>query len=132
MTGTYESILPLISMDFDGLRTDIIKMLSGDSVKVEVSTFQNDMVSFQDKDDVLTLLIHLGYLAYDEAHGTAFIPNEEIRSEFAKASRRKKWNELTELYIKSEELLQATLDMDEERVAELVEEFHMEHTSSLQ
>lgn len=132
MTGTYESILPLISMDFDGLRTDIIKMLSGDSVKVEVSTFQNDMVSFQDKDDVLTLLIHLGYLTYDEAHGTAFIPNEEIRSEFAKASRRKKWNELTELYIKSEELLQATLDMDEERVAELVEEFHMEHISSLQ
>lgn len=88
---------PLISMDFDGLRTSIIKMLSGDSVRVEVSAFQNDMVTFQDKDDVLTLLIHLGYLAYDETYETAFIPNEETRSEFARAARRKKWNELTEL-----------------------------------
>lgn len=101
LTGTYEFVHPLISMDFDGLKTDIIKMLSGDSVKVEVDSFQNDMVTFQDKDDVLTLLIHLGYLAYDETKGTAFIPNEEIRSEFSKATRRKKWNELTELYVKS-------------------------------
>lgn len=101
LTGTYESVLPLISMDFDGLKTDIIKMLSGDSIKVEVDSFQNDMVTFWDKDDVLTLLIHLGYLAYDETKGTAFIPNEEIRSEFSKATRRKKWNELTELYVKS-------------------------------
>lgn len=132
MTGTYESILPLISMDFDGLRTSIIKMLSGDSVRVEVSAFQNDMVTFQDKDDVLTLLIHLGYLAYDETYETAFIPNEEIRSEFARAARRKKWNELTELCIKSDELLQVTLDMDAEKVAKLVEEFHMDHTSVLQ
>lgn len=132
LTGTYESVLPLISMDFDGLKTDIIKMLSGDSVKVEVDSFQNDMVTFQDKDDVLTLLIHLGYLAYDETKGTAFIPNEEIRSEFSKATRRKKWNELTELYVKSNELLQATLDMDSETVAELIEYFHMEHTSVLQ
>ncbi len=132
MTGTYESILPLIGMDFDGLKTDIIKMLSGDSVKVEVSSFQNDMVTFQDKDDVLTLLIHLGYLAYNEILQTAFIPNEEIRSEFVKATKRKKWDELTELHIKSEELLHATLDMGAEAVAELVEEFHMNYTSALQ
>ena len=132
LTGTYESILPLISMDFDGLKTDIIKMLSGDSVKVEVDSFQNDMVTFQDKDDVLTLLIHLGYLAYDETKETAFIPNEEIRSEFSKATRRKKWNELTELYVRSNELLQSTLNMDSNAVAELIERFHMDYTSALQ
>ena len=132
LTGTYESILPLISMDFDGLKTDIIKMLSGDSVKVEVDSFQNDMVTFQDKDDVLTLLIHLGYLAYDKTKETAFIPNEEIRSEFSKATRRKKWNELTELYVRSNELLQSTLNMDSNAVAELIERFHMDYTSALQ
>lgn len=59
-TGTYESILPLISMDFDGLKAAVIEMLSGVAVPVEVSSFQNDMVSFADKDDVLTALIHLG------------------------------------------------------------------------
>ena len=91
-TGTYESILPLINMDFDGLKTAIIEMLSGASVEVDVNTFQNDMVSFGNKDDVLTLLIHLGYLAYNQKKGIAFIPNEEIRQEFLTATKKKKWN----------------------------------------
>ena len=81
-TGTYEFIIPFINMDFDGLKTAIIQMLSGGTVEVDVNTFRNDMVSFQNKDDVLTLLIHLGYLAYDQVKGIAFIPNEEIRQEF--------------------------------------------------
>ena len=79
-TGTYESIRPLMNMDFDGLKTAILSMLSGDRVKVKVRSFQNDMISFRNKDDVLTLLIHLGYLAYDQKNQTAFIPNEEIRA----------------------------------------------------
>ncbi len=128
-TGTYESILPLINMDFDGLKAAIIRMISGEAIKVEVSSFQNDMVTFEDMDDVLTLLIHLGYLAYDRTSQTAFIPNEEIRSEFVKATKRRKWNELTELQIKSEELVKATLDMDCEFVADAIERFHSEYSS---
>ena len=93
-TGTYESILPLISMDFDGLRSAIIQMISGESIEVDVVSFQNDMVTFEDKDDVFTLLIHLGYLAYNKEKRMAFIPNEEIRSEFMRAIKRCKWNEL--------------------------------------
>ena len=93
-TGTYEAIVPLINMDFDGLKTAIIEMLSGDFVEVDVTSFQNDMTSFVNKDDVLTYLIHLGYLAYNQKTQTAFIPNEEIRQELIKATKRKKWNEL--------------------------------------
>lgn len=103
-TGTYESILPLINMDFDGLRTAIIEMLSGASVEVDVNTFQNDMVSFADKDDVITLLIHLGYLGYNQKRRAAFIPNEEIRQEFVTATRKNKWNELLEFQRKSEKI----------------------------
>lgn len=80
-------------MDFDGLKAAIIKMLAGETVEIEVSSYQNGMVTFADMDDVLTLLIHLGYLGYDKLNRTAFIPNEEIRSEFAGAVK-KKWNEL--------------------------------------
>ena len=67
-------------MDFDGLKSSIIKMLSGESIQVNTKSYQNDMVTFKNKDDILTLLIHLGYLAYDEEKREAFIPNEEIRS----------------------------------------------------
>ena len=84
-TGTYEAIRPLLDMDFDGLKAAVLAMLSGDSAGVRVRSFQNDVVSLRSRDDVLTLLIHLGYLAYDERTQTAFIPNEEIRSEFAEA-----------------------------------------------
>lgn len=92
-TGTYESIVPMINMNFDGLKTAMIELLAGGSVKVDTSTFQNDMINFSDKDDVLTYLIHLGYLGYDQQQETAFVPNEEIRLELTKAVKRKKWNE---------------------------------------
>ena len=92
-TGTYEAIVPLIKMEFDGVKTAIIEMLSGSSVEVDVTSFQNDTVSFVNKNDVLTYLIHLGYLGYDQNTETAFIPNEEIRQELIKATRRTEWNE---------------------------------------
>ena len=130
-TGTYLSILPLINMDFDGLRTSIIEMLSGSSVEVNVNEFQNDMVSFADKDDVLTLLIHLGYLAYDQRTQRAYIPNEEIRQEFRTATKRNKWNELIEFQQESEKLLEATWEMDAETVAEQIEKIHAEYNTSV-
>lgn len=131
-TGSYEVILPLINMNFDGLRESIIEMLSGASVEVEVTSFQNDTVSFENKDDVLTYLIHLGYLAYNQKSQTAYIPNEEIRQEFITATRRKKWNELIEFQRESEKLLEATLDMDEVAVAEGIEKIHEEYASAIQ
>ena len=81
-TGTYESIIPLINMNFDGLKTDIVTMLSGDAVLVRTNSYQNDMVTFKNKHDVMTSLIHLGYLAYEQQEQKAYIPNEEVRSDF--------------------------------------------------
>ena len=132
MTGTYESIIPLIEMDFDGLKEDIIRMLSGEAVEIDVSSYQNDMVTFKNKDDILTVLIHLGYLAYYEKKCTVFIPNEEIRSEFVKITKRRRWNELIELQLKSEELLCATLDLDSDTVAEIIEDIHANYVSVIQ
>lgn len=81
-TASYKSVLPFISMNFDGLKTAIMEMYSGSEVEVNIGSFQNNISSFFGKDDVLTYLIHLGYLGYDQYHRTAFIPNEEIRQEF--------------------------------------------------
>ena len=104
-------------------------MLSGSSVEVNVNEFQNDMVSFADKDDVLTLLIHLGYLAYDQRTQRAYIPNEEIRQELTNAVKSKSWNEMLMFQQESETLLDATLDMDNETVAAQIEKIHNEYAS---
>ena len=131
-TGTYDAIVPLINMNFDGLKSSIITMLSGALVEVDVSCFQNDTVNFTNKDDVITYLIHLGYLGYDQKRRMAFIPNEEIRQELTAATRRKKWDEMITFQKDSEDLLEATLDKDFERVATVIEKIHMEYASAIQ
>ena len=88
-TASYDSIVPLINMDFDGLKTAIIEMVSGASVEVDVGSFQNDVENIVNKDDVLTYLIHMGYLAYSSVNRMAFVPNEEIRQELIRATKRK-------------------------------------------
>lgn len=91
-TETYESLRNYISMNYDGLKDEIIRMLTGGRCKINPNRFQNDKVSFQSKDDILTLLIHLGYLAYDMNQTEAYIPNEEIRSEFKNAVEDIGWD----------------------------------------
>lgn len=78
-TASYDAIVPLINMDFDGLKTAIIEMLSGAEVKVNTATFKNDTLNIKSRDDVLTYMIHLGYFGYNQKLKTAFVPNEEIR-----------------------------------------------------
>ena len=131
-TGTYEVVVPLINMDFDGLKQAVIEMVSGSTVEVDTGTFQNDTVSFSSRDDVITYLIHLGYLAYDQRKQCAFIPNEEIRQELLAAAKKTKWNELQEFEYQSEQLLEATLDREETLVADYIEQIHMEYASAIQ
>lgn len=131
-TASYDAIVPLINMNYDGLKTSIIEMLSGDTIKVNTTTFRNDTVNFKSKDDVLTYLIHLGYIGYDEVKNSAFIPNEEIRQELKNAVESKRWNEFDSFQQESENLLDATIDMDSWKVAEQIEKIHSQYVSVIQ
>lgn len=130
-TETYESLKVYIEMDFDGLKQRIVEMLGGVRIKIEVGSFQNDMTTFHCADDVLTLLIHLGYLAYDSKTEEAFIPNEEVRSAFVLAIRNRGWDEVYKAIENSEKLLKATLAMNETAVAKMLQDVHMQNSSSL-
>lgn len=131
-TASYEAIVPFINMNYDGLKNAIIEILSGASIKVNTAAFKNDTVNIQSKDDVLTYLIHLGYLGYNQNRKTAFVPNEEIRQELTMAVESRKWNEMITFQQESEHLLEATLDMDEEAVEEGIEKIHTEYVSNIQ
>lgn len=130
-TETYEALKIYIDMNYDGLRDSIIEMMAGARVKVDTSSFQNDMTTFSARDDVLTLLVHLGYLGYDFTGKEAFIPNREILSEFVTATTVSGWNEITDSVRQSDRLLHATWEGDEETVGAGVEKAHLE-TSHLQ
>lgn len=98
-------LMGYISLDFDGLSAAIAKLLGGIDVPVDTSGFSNDLITFQNRDDVLTLLIHLGYLAYDEESKQVHIPNEEIRLEFARAIREVKRDDTIRRIRESEQLI---------------------------
>ncbi len=125
-TETYEALKLYMDMDFDGLKADIVQMLGGERVRVNTLSFQNDMRNFRTKDDVLTLLIHIGYLGYDAETKEAFIPNKEIRGEFENAMSVSGWPEVMRVLKASAKLLEDTLNGDEESVARGLDRAHSE------
>ena len=131
-TASYDAIVPLINMNYDGLKNAIIEMISGAEVRVNTATFKNDTVNIKSKDDVLTYMIHLGYLGYNQKMKTAFVPNEEIRQELTDAVESRRWSEMLEFQKDSEHLLDATLDMDGTAVSTQIERIHNAYVSSVQ
>ena len=124
-TETYEALQVYIDLNKDGLKDSVIEMLAGESVPVQTSSFQNDMITFDTKDDVLTLLIHLGYLGYNSSDHTCYIPNKEVIDLFVNSIRKSNWEETTKALLSSRELLEATWKQDEEAVARYIEEAHL-------
>ena len=130
-TGAYDTVARYIEMNFEGLKDDVIAMLGGDRVKVDSTTFGNDMKEVHSRDDVLTLLIHLGYLSFDWNSEECYIPNREVASEMANAVKAVKWKNVIDALQASEHLLRSLLAADADAVARGVEAAHDEHTSIL-
>ena len=118
-------------MNFEGTREDVVKMLAGESVDVNVTRFLNTMDSFKTRSDVFTYLIHLGYLAYNSEEHTCRIPNKEVREEWFNAVEAEPGYEVTSRIIQdSRELLAETLAGNEEAVAKALDRSHIHVTSN--
>ncbi len=125
-TETYEALKHYIVMNYDGLRDTIVELLAGGRKKINTNKFMNDMTTFSDKDDVLTLLIHLGYLGYSFEDKEVFIPNSEVATEFYNSMESAGWEEIIKSVSVSEKLLQAIWNQEEDILAKGIEEAHLE------
>jgi hypothetical protein len=123
-TETYEALAEYIRKDYDGLKDAVALLMDGGRLKIDTSSYQNDMTTFSGRDDVLSLLIHLGYLGFDDERSEVFIPNREILDEFKTSTKGREWVSTFKSFETSQELLEATWNGDEEKVAELVEDAH--------
>ena len=123
-TETYEALAEYIRKDYDGLKEAVALLMDGGRLAIDTSTYENDMTTFTGRDDVLSLLIHLGYLGFDDERSEVFIPNREILDEFKTSTKGKEWASTFKSFETSQELLEATWNGDEEKVAELVEDAH--------
>ena len=127
-TETYEALSKYISMDMDGLHEVARQLLAGQNVKIDINTFQNDMTSLNSCDDVLTLLVHLGYLSYLRDTEEVYIPNKEVRHEFVTAMRAEgKWHKTIDAIQQSKELLNLTVNGRTDEVAAQIERIHREN-----
>jgi hypothetical protein len=130
-TETYEALKTYIDLNFDGLKDTVIRLLAGEKAKINVRTFQNSLDSFATKDDILTLLIHLGYLGYIVETGEVYIPNNEVKNTFVDSIETSNWDYISQVFRNSNDLLEATWNMQEKHVASYIENSHYE-TSILQ
>ena len=130
-TGAYDSVKTYIQMNFEGLKDDIIRMLAGERVYVNTSKFTNDMNNVRSKHDVLTVLIHLGYLAYDDDTKRCYVPNKEVSDELLNAVEDTSWSRLIDAITASQDLLNDTIACNEQAVAHAIDLAHDENTSIL-
>ena len=130
-TETFEALQAYIDMNFEGLKDDVLSMIAGESVPVNTGSFTNDMTTFRIEDDVLTLLIHLGYLAYDSDNKTVKIPNNEVRNGYVNSVSASDWGEVSKALKESADILQAIWQGRTKQVAEGIRQAHFE-TSHIQ
>lgn len=129
-TETFEALKRYIDMDMDGLHGKVVELMGGAHVAIDTRTYSNDMTTLGRADDVLTLLVHLGYLGYDASRGEAFIPNREIAGQYeACVTSGGNWAEVARSIADSESLLDAVLAGDAETVAHGVEQAHYDAAS---
>ena len=130
-TGAYDSVITYIQMNFDGLKDDIIRMLAGEHVYVDTTEFLNDMHIVRSKNDVLTALIHLGYLAYDFESQECYIPNKEVADEMNNAIKATSWDAIAKTITDSKNLINSTISCNEQAVERAIDLAHDENTSIL-
>ena len=130
-TSSFSSVNTFITMNYEGLKDDVLAMLGGGRVHVNTNTFQNDFSTVATKDDALTALIHMGYLGYDAERRVAYIPNYEVAAAFEAALQVGEWKDVANIISRCDELLYATIDKDADKVAEIIEIAHETYTSVL-
>lgn len=128
-TGAFAGVNDYIELNKAGLKDDVIAMIAGERRAVNTATFQNDLTHYKTKDDVLTALIHMGYLGYDTETGEAFIPNEEVRDVFESAVRVGDWTDIQDALDHSDALLKATWEGDTKRIAETIAKSQQDYAS---
>ncbi len=130
-TGAYDSVITYIQMNYDGLKDDVIRMLAGERVYVDTTEFCNDMSVIRSRNDVLTVLIHLGYLAYDWEAQECYMPNKEVADEMNNAIKATSWEPLVKTIQNSRALLDATIAGNAQAVERAIDLAHDENTSIL-
>ena len=133
-TSSNEEVVNLINMNFDGIKDDIIRLIEGNVIQFNCQTFQNDMVSIKNENDILSLLVCLGYLGCVDDGGNdraAYVPNKEIKTALAALVKSQPWFNSMPIIERSELLFNAITSLDGNKTAEIITQIHNSPNVSL-
>ena len=126
-TSAYGIVTEAINQNFEGLKDDIIRLCSGSTISIsrpEIKSFNTADLKFKNKVAIYIYLVHLGYLGYDDADATIYVPNEETRVELLNSVKENHWPKFESALKLSEQVVAATYNKDSETVATLLSKFH--------
>ena len=134
-TSAYGIVTEAINQNFEGLKDDIIRLCSGSTISIsrpEIKSFNTADLKFKNKVAIYIYLVHLGYLGYDDADATIYVPNEETRVELLNSVKENHWPKFETALKLSEQVVAATYNKDSETVAALLSKIHEDKVPALE
>ncbi|MBR2811473.1 MAG: AAA family ATPase [Solobacterium sp.] len=125
-TSAMEAVADYIYLNIDGLQDAVNDLLDGKEIVIDTDMFANRLDYLETKNDVLTVLVHLSYLAYDPMRRSVRIPNFEVRIHMLKIFSKSVDPVFLRRIKRCEEVIQATVEGDNKTLASLFEEIHNE------
>ncbi len=121
-TGPMNEIADCIEHNVDEVREDIIKLVADIPVEAELHGYSASELQLDTRDEILSAMVIYGFLSYYD--GILRIPNHELMEKFQRVLSRDSMGEVKEIVDRSNEILNATLNCEEEKVAALLEYVH--------
>ncbi len=131
-TGAFQAVNDLFDLPGISIRSHVERLVRGEAVPVNISTYMNTVTDFRSPDDILTYVIYIGYLAYDITTQRCYIPNMEIREQWMNIlSTMDDTRALGNLLKASRDLLHDTIALNGQAVAASLDLSHLAVTSKL-
>ncbi len=120
-TGPMNEIADCIQYNADAVRDDIIRMVEGGIIRIKLRVC-NPLEQLNTREEILSAMAVFGFLTYWD--GLLKIPNRELMEKFGDVLTGESFGEVKKIVDRSREMLEATLNKDTKKVAEILEFVH--------
>ena len=121
-TGPMDEILYYINSDVDDIKNDVVQMVSGVPLEINLKGYSAEQKELNTRNQILSAMTIYGFLSYHDE--TLAIPNKELRIKFDEALEDKSMGAVSEIVMKSNEMLKATFRKDTATMEKLIQEAH--------
>lgn len=129
-SGPYDEIFYYIKKKVQAVRDDLALMVACERISVKIQEYAAMLLELNTKQQIFSAMVVYGLLTYEK--GQVFIPNKELMDKFNELLLTKPaLGYVHQLALKSELMLQATLQGDTETMSRILEFAHNTETPLL-